>query len=515
MLRFAVYDERGPASEWPLINAHLLGPDDTPARGEVVFRNGMIECRRRVGPSGAPISGSEPSALCLQHDAGPLGQLMLQTAMLPPREEPYVLSVELARHRVKMFIAKSEEWQMFDLSAEHPAMQLWEEARRLSSQAWISKDPLAADRAARKSLIYAIDATERLAMAHAEILLHRRFGTKPAAPSTLGIQVWPGRDAQPLRELVKNEFDLLDLPLNWKELEVKEGVYDWDPLDRWMEWATKNGKPIVAGPLLDFSKRSLPKWMYVWQNDYDTCRDMAYDHIDKIVSRYQSHVSVWNIGRGLNVNDNFVFTPEQMLDLTRMAVLRVRQHNKKARAMMELSQPFSEHAAFNRDAMPGLAFIERLVQEGVRLDAVGLQVLFGGGGVGGGTRDLMQVSSLIDRFFLLEIPILISAFGVPSEPIDERAGTWREPWSAELQSKWISRLFAVALSKPFVESIFWAELFDHPGAELPKSGLITEGGQAKPALQRLVSLRRHLRKPLGPLKLPTKQPGTAPAAEEA
>ncbi|HWB20551.1 MAG TPA: hypothetical protein VG711_09645, partial [Phycisphaerales bacterium] len=169
MLNFAVYDKDGPAGSWQVVNAHLVGAEDAPMRGEVAFEKGLIKCRKR---------GSQAAALCLQYDAGPMGVLMLQTCLLPDRDRPYVLSVELARHRIKSFIAKSEEWQMFDLAADHPAMVLWEEARRLLTQALVLEDPLRADRAARSALVRGIDASERLAMAHAEILLHRRYGQR-------------------------------------------------------------------------------------------------------------------------------------------------------------------------------------------------------------------------------------------------------------------------------------------------------------------------------------------------
>jgi len=495
MLRFAVYDELGLARQWPLVNAHMLGPDDVPIRSEIAFENGHIVANRR---------GTGAAALCLQFDAHPAGTLMLQTCLLPERQQPYLLSVELARHRVKMFIAKSEEWQMFDLSADHPAMKLWEEARRLSTRAWLSDDARAADKAARKSLAIAIDASERLAMAHAEILLHRRFGNRAASSSTLGVRIWPGRDAQPLRDLVAKEFDLVVIPLNWRELEVSEGRYHWDPVDKWMDWASKEKKPIVAGPLLDFSKRAMPDWMSVWQNDYDTCRDMVYDHAEKVVDRYKGVVGMWNVCTGLNTNDNFTFTIDQMLDLTRMTALLVRHSRKGARAMIELAEPFGEHVAFNRHSVHPVAFVERLVRQGVRLDAVGVQMLFGRRTHGRATRDIMQLSNMLDRFFLLEIPILVSAMGVPSKTEDAHGGSWHEPWSPEQQSKWISRMFGVCLSKPFVETLFWTDLYDHPHADLPGAGLITDTGKPKAALQRLVSLRRHLRKPLGPLKLPAK-----------
>src|SRR4051794_16524602 len=117
MLRFAVFDQHGPAGTWPLVNAHLIGADDLAQRGDISFEDGQIICRKR---------GAEAVGISLLFDASPMGSLMLQTCLLPDRERPYLLSVELARHRIKMFIAKSEEWQMFDLSADHPAMRLWE-----------------------------------------------------------------------------------------------------------------------------------------------------------------------------------------------------------------------------------------------------------------------------------------------------------------------------------------------------------------------------------------------------
>lgn len=492
MLRFAVYDEDGPAGAWPLINAHLLGPDDLAVRGKLAFKDGRIMCKSR---------DNQAVALCLQYDAGRMGKLMLQTCLLPGRKKPYILSVELARHRIKMFIAKSEEWQMFDLSADHPAMRHWERARRGLTDALTAEEPRKADRAAREALNQAIEATERLAMAHAEILLHRRYANRPASSATLGVRIWPGGDGKQLRELVAANFDLIVLPLRWKDLEVEEGVYNWEPVDRWMEWASAEGKPIVAGPLLDFSKQALPEWIYVWQHDYDTCRDLVYEYMERVVQRYRSLVGMWNIASGLNLNENFEFTSAQILDLARTASLLVRQSRKGARTMIELRQPFGEHGAGKRRSIPPLTFVDQLVQGGVKFDAVGVQLLFGQRRFGRASRDLTQISSLLDRFFLLEIPVLVSALGVPSRPVDDDGGWWHGPWSPELQARWIARIFPVAMSKPFVESIFWTDLFDHPEAVLPAAGLIDESGQPKPAFSRLIGMRKRLRKPLGPLKV--------------
>ena len=489
MLRFAVYDDHGPANDWPLDGAYLIGPDDIAVRGKLTFGGGLIRCKKRANHS---------VGLCLPYDAGPLGRLMLQTCLLPDRDKPYLLSVEVARHRIKSFIAKSEEWQMFELESDHPATQEWEKARKLFAEALNDRDSLQADRIAHRAVVHAVEANERLALAHAEILLHWRFGSRPASSTTLGVRIDSAKDTPALRELVKKNFDILVFPLRWSELEVEEGRYNWDPLDQWVQWAQTQDKPCVLGPLLDFSKRSLPKWMYVWQHDYSTCRDLVYEHVERVVQRYRSAVDMWNVASGLNVNNNFRFTPRQMIDLTYMASLIVRQVQKGARIMVEIVEPFGEFGAANRDAVSPLIYLDQIVQEGIPLDCVGVQLLFGQDNQGRHARDLMQISSLLDRFLALDLPVLVSAIGVPSESSKHGGGWWHEPWTAQVQSRWVARAFSIAMSKPFVESVIWSDLYDHPGSELLGAGLVDASGRTKPALQRLVGARKRLRKPLGP-----------------
>ena len=119
----------------------------------------------------------------------------------------------------------------------------------------------------------------------------------------------------------------------------------------------------------------------------------------------------------------------------------------------------------------------------------------------------MQLSSLLDRFFYLDIPVIISAAGVPARPTDERGGRWHDVWSPATQARWAARLFALGMSKPFVESIFWSDLYDHERADLPGAGLIDSRGRPRPVLQKLIAFRHRLRKPLGPLR------GTSPAGQ--
>jgi hypothetical protein len=106
MLRFKVFDESGPAATWPLVHAHLVGADDFSVPGEVAFKSGSIVCK--------PASRGSAVALCLEVDAGKAGTMMLQTCRLRQRDEPYRLYEELARHRLKVYLEKSEMWGLLD-----------------------------------------------------------------------------------------------------------------------------------------------------------------------------------------------------------------------------------------------------------------------------------------------------------------------------------------------------------------------------------------------------------------
>ncbi|HMN95760.1 MAG TPA: hypothetical protein PKC43_05855 [Phycisphaerales bacterium] len=492
MLQFLVFDDEGPARTFPLGNAYMLGRDEVAQRAEIDFRDGRIRCRLR---------GPDPAALCVQQDAGSMGRLMLQTPLLPQRAEPYLLSLELARQRIKQFIVKSEEWQMFDLPPAHAAIRLWEEARELFTLAVNDADPVSADRAARRSVVVAVDASERLAMAHSEVLLHRRFGTRAASSTTFGVGVWPGRFDAAQQAFVEREADIVSIPLTWRDLEVVEGRYDWERTDRWMSWAHARGKPIVAGPLLELSPRALPPWVEVWQNDFDTLRDLAYDHLAKVVERYRQVVGIWSLGAGLNVNDHFGFGADQLVALLRTASVLVRQMRRGARTMIELSQPFGEHAAGRRESVAPLSWLDRVVQEGLHLDCLGVRVRFGLGRDGLAARDLMQVSAMLDRLLPFELPVMVTGLGVPAERVDPAAGQWHGGYSPELQAEWATRLFSIAMSKPFVEAVVWGDLADHAGQALPRAGLLTETGEARPAAAQLAVARRRLRKPLGLLKV--------------
>jgi len=491
MLKFLVFDDGRPATDFNLRNAHLVGSDDVGVKSRISFSDGVISAERSsVGSCG----------LALQVEVEGAGDLTLQTCLLPDREEPYLLMLELLRHRLMRMIAKQEDWALFELDEEHPAARRIQLARHKFIDALDqTDDPPTADRLAREALAVAIDASEELALHHAGLLLERRLQSGHFTHHTFGCGVSLTDSRDRLSGTLATNFDYIHLPAPWRQLEPVEQEFDFKPLDGWCEWAYRHHLPIVVGPIVSFSPDNVPDWMYIWEHDYDTVRDLLYEHIERVVTRYRSVVSVWTVVSGLHVNKHFSFNYDQLMDLTRMAVMLCRKIHPNARTVIELTQPFGEYYAFSQQSIPPVIYAEMLMQQGIPFDAIGLKILMGKPADGESTRDLLQLSSLLDQYSGLSKPVHVSGVAVPSEPVDGEtsangfpvtAGYWRRPWSGTVQSKWLEAFYNVTLSKPFVESVAWLNLTDSPDAELPGGGLISGDFKPKKAYRRLISIRK-------------------------
>ncbi|HVZ95213.1 MAG TPA: endo-1,4-beta-xylanase [Phycisphaerales bacterium] len=542
MLSFMVFDEAGQAQSPMLRRAYLLGKDDLAIPAQIHVDDGCIKASK---------DGRTSAALALQVDAGASGRLTLQTCLLPDRDRTYLLELELARHRIMLFLNKLEEWSMSDLPADHPAMSTFEKARGLFSKA------LCAERGsdgaytrkqadlAREALQLAIDASEKLAALNAERELAARLriaepppkiepGKHPSASASahatfplIGCTVHNDLYTEGLHRVLTKSFDFINCPMRWSELEREEGSYNFAHTDRWIEWAVRQAKlPVFGGPVLDLSESALPEWLYIWENDYRTLRELAYEHLKLVVTRYRRTVSRWTIISGVNVNSPLRLSAEHMIDLTRLAVLLVRKLHPAAKVIVEIAQPFGEHATANAASVPPLLYSELVNDSGTQPDGFGLRFETGHPEVGGAARDLMQLSALLDAFSVFDRPLHVTALGAPSQPVTaedamgatgdpgdstgplaepalrEDPGYWRKPWSPASQAEWLTHAIAIAASKSFVQSICWQGLVDVPIADVPHGGLLTAEGQHKPALKRFADIVAAIRSRKWPAALP-------------
>ncbi len=502
MLKFAVYDHGQRPGDWPLRNAYLVGADGNPVRAEISYdRDGdepVILCDKREAGT---------AALVLQHGCGDLGEVTLQTCLLPESNDPYILQLELARHRLMTLYTRLEEWSMFDLDPDHTVPKRANKAREHFIAALCAQkdDPARAAELGQECLTTALDGSEELALAHSELLLNRRRETSALPNRPFGVGLSPETADARVRGPVASSFDFMQLSIPWRLLCPEENDYDWSAVDPWMEWAAQSKVPVVAGPIIGFDPQNLPDWLYIWEHDYDTVRDVIYEHLERVVERYGPVVDGWNVLSGLHVNNHFTFNFEQLVDLSRMVLMLTRKLDPSCKTLVEVRQPFGEYYAANQRSIPPLIYADLLAQSGVPFDGFLLRLPMGQAVQGQFTRDLMQLSCLLEEYAIFGKPLHLSV-AAPSapvtsvmiadpkddQPVDPSCGHWRRPWSPVVQSHWLEAVCQIAMSKPFVESVVWQDFMDHPQIELPMSGLVNESLQVKESLHRLIGFRRSL-----------------------
>lgn len=503
MIRFSVSDAAGGA---PVDSARacLLGADDHPVGGSVRMERGLLVADT---PHGGALS------LCLPWDAGPMGRLSLQTCLLEQREQPYGLALEIARQRIKLVIAKAEEWQIWDHPAAAEALALLDRARRHFTEAMTARGATEAEAAARKSIQSAIDAGERLALAHAQVLIHRRYGARPASSAVLGMRVHAPDDPARCAALLGPDVDVVFVPLDWPSIEERPGAYDFSEAIAWLDWAVSAGKRSVLGPIVDLAPGRLPEWLERKRGDHGALRDAVWKFAEAAARQLSTHVGLWSLARGLHVSHGHGLTVAQSNDLVRRAAVAVRGVRRNAPTLLEVTEPFADGAHESDEPLGPWKWIESLVSEGIHIDVLHAHLVIGERSGGRAVRDLLQLSALLDRMLPLQKKVFVE-LGVPSEGSGDEAGSWRGPWTPQVQASWATRALTIALSKPHVDLACWHCLRDLPDSAA--YGAADASFRAKPVLARLSTFRRRLRQPLGPWKAaaPAAAAGTASAGGE-
>ncbi|MEQ8317783.1 MAG: endo-1,4-beta-xylanase [Phycisphaerales bacterium] len=539
MLKFFVHRDGKPADGWPLAHAGILATDGATSPGEIRIDQGVLTVVPK-NPGTVSLEVLFPLGVG-QGQARADRKTLLTTTLLPQRERPYLLPLELARKQLMRFLNALEEWNLAMLPAEHSALQTFERAREDFSAALVSwrslqngdlsaNDPAiaAADEKSRRALSDALEASELLvaeavhrglaaradgswfndAIERAERSIGRpaskpvavvkapeAHGVTLAGVARVGCAVDPMSFEPPAQAALAKAADFVTVPMPWSAIEPAEGKYQYAATDRWIEWAVRKGKlPVVAGPVLDLAPGRLPEWLYIWENDYDTLRELVYEHVRQVVTRYRRTVQWWTLASSLGVEGAMFLRFEQIADLLRVAATVTRKLQPQGRVQVEIADPFALYAARSTRSLPPLLLAELIAQSGTHVDAIGLRFDMTDDGTAAAVRDAMAFSEVLDRYAEMDRPISVTFAACPSAPVDANgeSGEWDGPWSPATQADWIERVLPVAAAKPFVHSICWGLAQDTPRAK-GGAGLVDSAGAARPALDALARLRDAVR----------------------
>lgn len=496
MLRFAAYRDGQGVRNIDLAGAYMYGSDGVPVRADLVAAGHLVTCMKRT--SGA-------CALCVLWPAGKAGKMLLPTTRLPESPKPYNLNLELARAQIMRLYQRREEWAVFDLYGAEEIHREFNAIRGQFVEALKAdiKDPPGAARIADETLEQALVFGEKMCLFHADAMAHRR-SLAGETPPRMGGQVDLHIDNDAYRRRLSHAFDFVYLPISWRELEPKERVYEQDTLDTWINWAGREQLKVHLGPLLSFQPEYLPDWLYLWESDYNTLKNLIYGHIRRIVQRYRDQVNVWVVGSGLHSINTFNLSFDQIMELTRASCQLVKRLAPDSEVVIDLPMPWGEHYARNIRTIPPMRYADMAFQNNYAFDGFGIHLTMGIARDGYFLRDFLQVCGLLDAFQLYDKNMYITACQVPSsiepDPTDiwagqcdvAQGGIWHNGWSERLQAEWLQALLRMALARPFVQSVCWHDLADLPGHFLPHGGLLRRDLHPKMAYQELIHFRSSL-----------------------
>jgi hypothetical protein len=484
-MRFRVFPPERITAEM-VQQAYLSGIDRVSWPVRVSVEGGELVLQRSV---------SDSANLHVPWRAEGHGPLTLASASLIERAEPYQLPLELARGTIVQVRNQLSDWQTIGLAVpEAVRSRLATAVKRLSWASVEQEDAAVSAGHAEESLRAALDAANRLAVAFAEqaLVVRRRnegthFGLLGGDLTTTPL------DDQTSRQFLRS-FNAAELPICWRETETTEGNMTWVVNDTQFEWCHKHGLKILAGPLLLLAPQSLPDWLLLFEDDFESVLECVSTFITAAVERYRGKVDYWICAGRVNAAELLALGEHERLRLIVRTVELIRSLDPDTPALVSFDQPWAEYMRQQQSDFPPLQFADALVRAG--LDLGGLMLEMNVGYQPGGTlpRHPLEFNRQLDSWARLGLPLWLS-FSAPSadhaDPLAQRRVAMPPSgWTLVTQQRWAARFVPLALAKPSVQGVIWNQLCDNKPHDFPHAGLFDADGVPKPILRTLAAIRK-------------------------
>ena len=272
---------------------------------------------------------------------------------------------------------------------------------------------------------------EDLAVLHAELLLNKRKAIGALPKNLLGCGARLDVRAAKYRESLAAHADYARLDVGWRELAPDEGELDFAAARRGGRRAAASRRlPVILGPLVDLTHGRVPDWLVFYEDDFDAVSRLALDFVRKVVGRYKGRIAGWEVVGHLAGPSPMDLTFEQAVELTRVLCAYAKRASGGGRILVQVREAFGGYLAGGRGAPPML-YAEMVGQGNVPCDAFSAEVRVGPASAGCETRDLFQLSNLLDRFAPLGKPLYVTAAACPGGGKHVAGGgCWRRDWDA-------------------------------------------------------------------------------------
>ena len=164
--------------------------------------------------------------------------------------------------------------------------------------------------------------------------------------------------------------------MKWQYLCPKEGVYRFEPVDRLIDFATKNRQSVVGHTLIFNRDGNYPDWLFRdggKEADAKLVWKRIEDHAAKLMSRYAGRIDSWDV---LN---EFIEVPSpgyRVTDLTRVLGADYPERLFKIAAGIDpkAKLTYNDFSVEKPDRLKAiLAFVRSLRDKGCKIDVVGSQ----------------------------------------------------------------------------------------------------------------------------------------------
>jgi hypothetical protein len=473
--------------------AYLAGMDETPWLSRTQWTENGLVVQRGENDSGNFFI----PALVAGH-----GELMLSTASLMERGEPYHLDVELARGTLNRLRNHIAGWESVGMTVRDDIRQALSTAHENFAWAATRKaEPLAASERAQAAITAALDAINLLASVFAAEAIALRRQQLGKLNTLVGCNLGSTDPAGPIGRALVPAFNCAAVPMVWRDIEVREGKCDWTLCDAQVEWCRSAGLRVISGPLLKIDKWSLPDWMYLFgADDMDSFRSCAAEHVAAVVNRYRGKVQLWQCAAGLNLKNDFSHDEEQRLRLAVLAVESIRSADPRTPIVLTIDQPWGSFMSRENYDLSPLHFVDALIRAEIGLSGIGLEINFGYASHASDSRDVLEFARQVDRFSLLGAPLLVVLTAPSAESADPTARVATRvlnysggaKLTTEAQAAWCQEYLSVLLAKQPVQAILWNQLSDKEPHAYPHGGVLDADNQPKPIAATLAKIREEL-----------------------
>ena len=472
--------------------AYFTGLDRTPGKLSIDFRNGLMVCHRDSGESGRffvpwPVSG--------------FGTVMVGTATLAERPEPYILALELARGKLNDVSNQLAYWTQEGLRIPADLNSVIAEARQAFIRSALSTDtPEECCEAAQRSLEASCRVADLLTQAYVSQALENRLAATGKLTTSLGCVLSDDPQRVPGSGRWTSAFNSCQIAVSWRQIVPSEGKYRWELLDAQLAWCRRHQLNAEVGPLVEFRPAALPDWIWLWEGDPDSIGGLIHDFVRQTVLRYRGKVPVWHIVHRPASHDILGLSEEDQIRITARAIQAARQADPFAQLSLGVDRPWGEWMSGGRFQLGPLHFCDYLLRSDLGLSSIGLEIAPGYTNPGSHLRDLFEFSKLLDLFSLLQVPLhlfLVFPSAAGPDPLADptvQVDTWQWPVVPDeaLQSNLVARWLALALAKRNVHSVTYLQSSDSLPHLYPHGGLYRADGTPKPVVGWLERLRQDI-----------------------